>query len=60
MEYGECGRAFAEKTLEFGNVIPALEGVGHTLKGLHNLVHSVNARVCLCVCVCMYVCMYLW
>jgi len=45
VEYGEFGRAFAEKTLEFGRVIPAIEGVGQTLKGLHNLVNTVNAQV---------------
>jgi len=45
VEYGEHGRSFAEKTLEFGSVIPAIEKVGQTLKGLHNLVNTVNAQV---------------
>ena len=45
LEYGEVGRSFAQKTLEFRKVIPAVEGIGQTLKNLNDLMHTVHVQL---------------
>ena len=48
LEFGEVGRAFALKTLEFRKVIPAVEDIGETLKNLSDLMHTVHVQLTAC------------
>ena len=48
LEFGEVGRSFAQKTLEFRKVIPAVEDIGQTLKNLSDLMHTVHVQLTAC------------
>jgi hypothetical protein len=48
LEFGEVGRSFAQKTLEFRKVIPAVEGIGETIKNISDLMHTVHVQLTGC------------